>query len=531
MIAPLLIAMTVSVKPGPVLPPLTSAVFQDLVLSVEQSLEKGDFEGAKKKAAFLPRKQFAVSIDDRKLPAAQRPAFRAALAAAAKGWRGAVIFVKPKGDVQFSFQPTLAVDAQTGAPANVATFFSDLPTEPRLEAVVGLRRGAPTRQTTAEDFYNDARFAIGTYLGLAKYSLPFRVMNGSQTEPGERGMSAREMATAAATVKISDFLRAAAESKTKLSPSGRADVFVDPAAFEGEGVQGDQLDLPVQVTNRGTGTLAVSVEGDCGCIVPEQADPVAPGMSGLVKVRFDTRELTGPVERQIILFTNDPEMPARAIPVRAKIAPRYRFLMPGGDAITVDEGGATSEIFLSLPDGEENDMKVLNARIIGLEGASVTYEAWTGVMADPAMKEPERPRHGYKFKVKVPDTLPPGRSPVNIALVTNVPQFTELYHTIYLQRGIVAQPEELFLGEVARKPKTSNIVLTRPGRPFEVKSVRSTLPNFTVKALPGSRPDEIKLQITYDGLAPAGRIEGAIIVETNDPKQPQVRVPIVGSTT
>ncbi|AIE84263.1 DUF1573 domain-containing protein [Fimbriimonas ginsengisoli] len=531
MFAPLLIVLAAAAKPGPALPPLTSANFQDTVLLVEQSMEQGNFALAQKQATMLPKRRFTISFDDRKLPATLRPTYRTLLAQAVRGWRDVEAVVKTgPADLRIAFEPALAVDAETGASANVVTFFSSTPGEPRVEAVIGLHRGKPVRDTSAGDFFNDARYAIGAYLGLAKLSAPGFIMGSSTRSDNLPDITSRETVAAAATLRLSDRLREAIAAKKKVGLSGRSDAFIDPVRFKGDGVQGENLELPIQVSNRGKGLLAVQAAGDCGCLVPEKTDPIAPGESTIVRVILNTHELAGELERHITLFTNDPNNPIVTIPVQVSVVSRYRFLTPNGNAVAVDEGGSVSDLYFTYPDGEGNELKITNARTIGIEGSSVEIEPWSGTLPDPEFKEGPKLRRGYHLKVHIPGKLPPGRAPLNIALVTASPDYPVVYHSIFVQRGIVAQPEELFLGETNHERRTSTVVLTRPGRPFQVLSARSTLSTFTVKVLPGDHPDEVKLQIAYDGKAPAGPIEGEVVVTTNDPKQSVVHVPIVGST-
>ena len=535
MIATLLFALAAQAKTlpvsAPIFPPMSSAMFQDTVLEVEKQLQKGEFAAAAKTADLLPKNRIGLSYDEKNLPLQDRPAFRAALAGAIQSWPTVHITTEGKADIKLSFQPTLAADPQTGSPAHVALFFNTESNLPREEAVVGLKRGSPLHPTTPDNFAGDVKFVIGSYIGLAKINIAGRAMNSSDDWMSERAITARDQEVANACLNLSNRLRAAVAAKKIIGVSRPASAFIDPPGFDGDAIQGDQLDLPIQISNRGQGMLAVVAEGDCGCVLGGQLAPVAPGESGLLKARIDTKEITGPVERKVFVYTNDPNLPAKEIPVKLAVSPRYRFFMEGGNARTVEDGGSQFDVFFTYPDGDENKIVVSKTAVVGLEGATATFEPWSGDIGDPALNEPVKTRHGYRAKVSVPGTLPPGRSPITLALFTDVPGFASVYYTINLQKGIVALPEELFLGELAHTMKKSTVLLSRPGKPFVVRSVRSTLRNFSAAVVPSGRPDEVKIEVTYDGKAPAGSIEGAIVVETNDPKQPTVKISVVGSSS
>jgi uncharacterized protein DUF1573 len=495
------------------------------------------------KADLLPKPNFRLAFDDHKVPEALRADFRDACKRAMQVWTVNPSPATGVPELKITFEPILATDPKTGAPANLALFFSSAPggpqsktnptspdlifDEPRLTVALGLQRDNPQRQATAGDVFNDVRYAIGAYLGLGNHSIVNFVMNSSAQTDDARVLTLPERKAAIAALRLSNQLRTDVEKHLSIGISGRARSAVSPMKFVGDATQGDEVELPITLTNSGTADLVIDAIGDCACVVPESAPAVTPQGKGTLTVRIDTKNYSEPMDRTVMVFTNDPDAPTSIISVHLKISPRYRILLPDGTTWVFDQGGREGDAYITFPDG--NDMKIVDGRIIGMEGARVTYVPWKGPLADPSTNEPPVMRHGYRAHISLPGTLPPGRSPVTLFFVTDDPVFSGLGETIYLQRGIVSLPERLFVGELSRKAKTFTMVLSRPGRPFKVLSVKSSLGFFGVKAEAGDKVGETKLVIAYNGEAPQGDIQGTISVQTDDPKQSVVKIPIAGS--
>ena len=63
-------------------------------------------------------------------------------------------------------------------------------------------------------------------------------------------------------------------------------------------------------TNTGDDVLIIArVYSTCGCTVPEKPeDPIQPGKSGVIKVKYDTKR-PGPIRKTITVYSNASEVP------------------------------------------------------------------------------------------------------------------------------------------------------------------------------------------------------------------------------
>lgn len=74
-----------------------------------------------------------------------------------------------------------------------------------------------------------------------------------------------------------------------------------------------------EFTNTGNIPLVItSVTSSCGCTIPEKPeDPIAPGESGEIKVKYDTQRV-GPIRKTITVYSNAVE-PAKSIKIKGKV--------------------------------------------------------------------------------------------------------------------------------------------------------------------------------------------------------------------
>ena len=158
--------------------------------------------------------------------------------------------------------------------------------------------------------------------------------------------------------------------------------------------------------------------------------------------------------------------------------------------------------------------------------ATVTFEPWSGVMTDPERGEGPEQREGYKFKIKFGKQAVYGRPTVGLVVSTDSPTLPTIRWPFLVQKGIVALPERLYLGEIPQAKLDATATISRPGKPFKIVKTTVDSPFFKVVCLPSKDGWEYKLRATFDGNATIGSLNAMITIDTDDPKQPVVRIPI-----
>jgi hypothetical protein len=74
-----------------------------------------------------------------------------------------------------------------------------------------------------------------------------------------------------------------------------------------------------EFTNIGNADLIIQdVKSSCGCTVPEKPkDPVAPGKTGVIKVKYDTQRV-GKIRKTITVYSNATE-PIKALKIKGEV--------------------------------------------------------------------------------------------------------------------------------------------------------------------------------------------------------------------
>ncbi len=530
-------AFVFSSKAAPVVPAGTNAAFQKAFQMVQSDLRPfdfrtmGSFADAARDAAALPTLDVTMTWDDRNVPPARREEFARARDAAVKAWQKEVPELKltlgKEGRIQVAFENELPPNPDSPGPAGAVFMLSPSPNDPAVDAVISLTREATKHSVEAVDVQNEVAYAIGAYFGLERTENPGNIMwrrEGSYFA-GNR-VAPEEARTVRATLASVAQLRQAIIKKSWLTPA-QPSAFIQPAELTTEPViQGTIAQMSFQVFNRGTAKLEIRVTPDCGCFRLDYPKTIEPGASGLVKVYVDTSEFPGNIQKSLYFYSNDTDIPMRRIPVSFRVEPLYRFINPSGnDIVVAGKDGASAEIVLAL-----NPKQPMLVESVDFDGvpAKVSFEPWSGDLADPSINEPLMRREGYRIKIDLPADIIPGRSTGTIVVKTNSKDFPILRRTLYVQKGIAVLPLSVYFGELSRRPERAWVLLSRPERDFKVLKVESDNPSITAHVEPLKGNWEYKLVVEYDGKADFGNLSGMLQVHTNDPDQPVIAVPVTG---
>jgi len=72
----------------------------------------------------------------------------------------------------------------------------------------------------------------------------------------------------------------------------------------GRVAQGEVLNVDFAVVNEGDETLEIkAVRPTCGCTVADFDREIAPGKTGYIKAKLDTRDFSGPISKSILIMT------------------------------------------------------------------------------------------------------------------------------------------------------------------------------------------------------------------------------------
>jgi len=517
----------------------SSTDFHRAVIAIEKSLSSGQFERAKKLAFQLPKANIKFKIVSTKVPKELQQEFFSAIRMASKLWKTKLgdpydisEISTGKPDIVFSFEPKLAMLPDAPMVAGAASFLSEEPVQPRLETVIGLNRGNPIVPVSVLDIYNESLASFGTYLGLASRPV-YGISMGRVDTPmlSEFIIHPTEQQNAVENLKLANRLRVAIQKKTKV-PVNEPSLFIErtlmnfPITF-----QGDPGKSQIVVSNRGSGTLLLKAMGDCACIDGQVIASLKPGQTSVVKGFYSTESLSGEVNHNVILTTNDPERPVIKIPAKIYVKPRIEFIFPQSSNILLEEGMGEYAVYLNSID--KQDFKISYSTVTGIS-QPLKVEPFKGTVFDSQQPNRKVEVNGYKLsvdlsKVNLQNIF--GRIVGLIYLKTDHPTLPNMQTNLTFQKGIVALPESLYVGAL-NGPKAFTINIIRPQKPFQIQSIKSSSNFLKFKVTP--KPDKKGIQdgsdyiieISYDGKAPSHVIDTVIEIKTDDVKQPLIRVPI-----
>lgn len=528
MVIPVVIIALQGETLGPIPMPGTSAHFQQMSLAVQEKLEAGQFEAAARALEAIPSRKVVVEWDDSKVPQARRREFAEArdqvLDAFRKEPLSLDVRVGKPGHIKFDFVDVLPRNRGDSISPGSVQFYSTSKDEPRVESVIALRRGYPEAQTESDDVYNEVGFGMLALFGATANPLGSLSKKSDQPTRFRAILRSDEMVQVRNALRMADALADAVAKRRRLTPA-RPAASMDADLLESKPVvQGDVVEFSYQVTNTGNALLILQNKPDCGCLYVDPDVRIAPGKTALVKAFVNTTEFVGDLRKNIVVASNDPERPRTTIRVHVVAKPLYRLILPKGPNLLGDPNGFVTDVYLAIDDSVK--MKVLNASTNGLP-SSVRFEPWSGDLADPELGEGVKRRSGYRFRITVDKGIPAGRFPLTVNVSTDHKVFTDLRQTVYVQTGIIALPNQVYLGEISRAPRRGSFFLSRPGKPFAIKSVGTNLRFAKTSYIPTSAArDEYRVFVELDGSQPEGDLVGSIKVTTDDPAQKTIEVPI-----
>ncbi len=513
-----------------VIPPGTNPDFHSTVNEIKQLLTEQKNARALSLAQALPRRKIRAKWDDSKVPAPLRESFLKARDKAVGKWVTvlrdiSIDWVKDKANIVFSFSPKLAPLPNKKGVQGLALVGTDL----GYDAVIGLQRGNPLGKTTDREVHNEVVYALGSYFGLA----PTKYFGSAMGRTDQRAtvlldISSRDSYLARETLNLSDNLREAAEKNFKLAV-GAARLSTDTKAIDlGTVFEGDVVSAPIQINNVGAGTLRWIAYGDCACVTSEGPNE-APGQSSvLIRAVYDTTDQFGEIRHALIVLNNDPDKSELIIPVRVKVVPRVRLVLPGGDSRTIVLKPDQTKFEAILVLAQSWKGSVLASGLVGGRG-SVSLQKWEGEVVDTLGESGKVgamvKRKGYKATFDLSGSSVPGRSSLGFYVITGDARRPRIAIPLYVQTGLVAMPESVYFGSTMAAAAEAQVYLTRPGFDLKVKSVKCEDKQISVKVETTPVKGELRLRVRFNGNAKQ-ILRTEIVVTTNDPQQKTVRIPV-----
>lgn len=276
----------------------------------------------------------------------------------------------------------------------------------------------------------------------------------------------------------------------------------------------DEHQITFEVRNAGDAELTIErVDTSCGCAKPRFPKSLQPGESGEIVVGFEPEATDiGPQVERVQVFTNARWEPFE-VQFKADLQPLLR-LAPGSPLVVpIEPGKAASQIIALTP-----------RRGTGFEVSSVV-SGDSRVQVEPMASEDG----GFNARLTI-RSLGAGDFIAPLTIKTTHPRLNSVEYQIGAQaaRGPVSKPPKLTVPALAKertRALLSVVVVFARDRQVKVISARVLDPALSAEV---AEPGEVgtPIQLTYGGGWKAGLHKTELLVTTDHPDYPELKVPI-----
>lgn len=369
------------------------------------------------------------------------------------------------------------------------------------------------------------------FSAIAQDTAPVKPQQPAKTQP--------DVPTKVLPPAISPTLPGKGDPNTPAVPSsGGKIVFATQLVDFGIISDDRKVDGEFTFTNTGTGPLEIiKAAGSCGCTVPQlPKNTYAPGESGVIKVQFDPNHKRGVQNTTVTVTTNDDSARSVILNVKSDVRP---MVMADPQVLSLGE----------VKKGEARKMTVMvtsRKQGVTIMGASPTVASLSATVL-PGVEAQVNGETVWKYPVEVTvsPTAPVGPVNGSVAIRTNeagrVINFTVQGEVL---GDVAINPQRVQLQAITPGQALSSIITlkSRNGKAFKITKTEETPANaamgavFTTidfKEIPLKEGDPTAVpsyMITLGGMAPqtGGSVSGYIVVHTDLPDEPQVKIPYYG---
>jgi hypothetical protein len=274
--------------------------------------------------------------------------------------------------------------------------------------------------------------------------------------------------------------------------------------------EGGSIRHVFKVKNTGGAPLEIkSVSATCGCTAAAPKERIiAPGRTGEIEVKFDTRNRAGMNEKTVTVVSNDPKRPTLGLIIKMNVEQQL-----GLDPAYTQVQGGTGE----MPTAET----WLSGKLAGKARPRVVKVEPAGPVTVKLIERAAGTGKQRGLRVSV-DSAKIGQGTTRVVIATGLASPAELeHHVLWAVRGNIQAPTSVHLD------------LAQPGQTEHTFQVASRLPDFRLRAArvldgpfqvsligPEIGTRSVKVVSTLSA-APAAFTQGKLVLESNDPMEPR----------
>jgi len=291
--------------------------------------------------------------------------------------------------------------------------------------------------------------------------------------------------------------------------------------------QGVMVDAVFDLVNEGDATLVVkAVRPTCGCTVADFDREIAPGATGKVKAKLDTKDFAGPISKSILVMTNDPQNPTVTLVIKADIRPFVEILPRPLIRFNAVAHEPMSQTFIVVGADPEKSFTVSSVE------SSVPFIATSVRQLGDDELIKGKSKNQYEVTLSLIDNAPVG--PVNAVLSVNtdLKEAPKVPVKVYgVVRALIhVTPTQVQFGSVkaATRPGRNLIVVNNRTDGTKVQVTGATVddPAFDAQVTTIEEGRRYQVTVVVKADADPGSRDATLTLATTDKDFPTVTVPV-----
>ena len=307
----------------------------------------------------------------------------------------------------------------------------------------------------------------------------------------------------------------------KSEPNG-PDLRVDGYTWDfGSVLEGERAEHTFKCRNVGNADLVISkVDTSCGdCLLPVNGPQTIPaGGEGEIKAILNTANQRRGVIKELHVNCNDPITPVVQLAVTGYVRPAQLIFSPRSLSFGNPRCTETVSREVFVPSSEEDKIEVTS---VSSSSPYVTAELSPSTHKD---------RPGYVITATLKPGAPIGEFKGNITISSNHPKQpkVEVPVTATIRGDIDLDRDSFFFGFVKKgsESKTALTISIVSKDPLKIDKIDCPLRYVSVNVAPKTEGKEYVVTATLNPDAPLGTIKGEVTIHTNNPDQPEIKVPV-----
>lgn len=349
---------------------------------------------------------------------------------------------------------------------------------------------------------------------------------GSHPDKNERGATRHMKRRFLVATLLSALLPALVMAQSSSGPQPRIEM--KQMAFDfGDLYHQETYEHTFEVRNIGAGPLEIkAVNPSCGCTTVTFDRLISPGHSGKITLSIAGDKVHGSFDKSASVVSNDPVNPHMVIKLTGREIP-YVNVQPEGTIYLQGRYNEPVEQDLTITSNESDlDFKVLG--VTSNLDDKITYAV------EPGTAPGEYTLKLYK-NPKLPTLSTYGTLQVR-SNSTRMPVTTLQVH-VMTKGSIAMSPTVLNYGDVAftttagkETPTVKEITITRAEGKFQIKDVSVSNPHYKAVVNAVTPGQQYRVQVTFTPPMRSGGKQteaGELVIHTDDPQEPSMRVQLV----